>query len=90
MTYAKAAKQVDVRVLKRRLWDILTKQPAAEVRQGDPVDFQVVIQQLRTGDGASLHDLSVHLCFICLLHLANEHGLTVTGVEDMNRLLVGV
>lgn len=35
-----------------------------------------------------LEDLSVHLCFICLLHLANEHGLALQAVPEMDRLLV--
>ena len=35
-----------------------------------------------------LEDLSVHLCFICVLHLANEHGLAVAGVTGLDRLLV--
>ena len=29
---------------------------------------------------------SVHLCFICALHLANEHGLRITGVPTLDRL----
>jgi condensin complex subunit 2 len=33
-----------------------------------------------------LEDLSVHLCFICVLHLANEHGLVIKGVPELDRL----
>ena len=98
ITYARAAKQVDVRVLKLQLWNILKQQPNTPApkdldacepsSESEAVDFQNVIQHLRGGDGAALNDLSVHLCFICLLHLANEHELVVEGVEDMNRLLV--
>lgn len=33
-------------------------------------------------------DLSVHLCFICLLHLANEHGLAISGTESLDQLVV--
>lgn len=35
-----------------------------------------------------LGDLSVHLCFICILHLCNEHGLAVTGVKSLDSLTV--
>lgn len=35
-----------------------------------------------------LEDLSVHLCFICVLHLANEHGLVVRGAEALDRLTI--
>ena len=33
-----------------------------------------------------LEDLSVHLCFICMLHLANEHGLVIRGVPQLDQL----
>ncbi len=33
-----------------------------------------------------LEDLSVHLCFICMLHLANEHGLVIRGVAELDQL----
>ncbi|GAX76043.1 hypothetical protein CEUSTIGMA_g3486.t1 [Chlamydomonas eustigma] len=33
-------------------------------------------------------DLSVHLCFICLLHLANEHGLHLSNHGQLNTLTV--
>jgi condensin complex subunit 2 len=31
-------------------------------------------------------DLSVHMCFICLLHLANEKGLCIEGAADLTTL----
>ncbi len=36
----------------------------------------------------SFKDLSVHLCFICLLHLANEHGLTLCNHGQLDKLSV--
>ena len=33
-----------------------------------------------------LRDLSVHVCFICLLHLANENSLRISGVPSLDRL----
>ena len=35
-----------------------------------------------------LKDISVHLCFICLLHLANEHGLELTNQGHLDKLSV--
>ena len=29
---------------------------------------------------------AVHLCFICVLHLANEHGLVINGVPELDQL----
>lgn len=36
----------------------------------------------------ALSDLSVHMCFICVLHLANEHGLAIEGQESMEELKI--
>ena len=35
-----------------------------------------------------LQDLSVHLCFICVLHLANENGLVIKGVDNLEKMLI--
>ena len=35
---------------------------------------------------ATIEEISPHLCFICLLHLANEHGLSISGCSNMNDL----
>ena len=37
---------------------------------------------------APFKDLSVHLCFICLLHLANEHGLQLSNHGQLDTLTV--
>lgn len=36
----------------------------------------------------TLKDISTSFCFICLLHLANEHGLQITHTENYNDLIV--
>ncbi len=45
-------------------------------------------------DGAcaagALEDISVHLCFICVLHLANEHGLRLDTGGRLDALRVHV
>jgi condensin complex subunit 2 len=41
--------------------------------------------QSKAGDR---QDLSVHLCFICLLHLANENGLVIRSGDDLKTLQV--
>ncbi|EPS60912.1 hypothetical protein M569_13888 [Genlisea aurea] len=37
---------------------------------------------------ASLRDISPHLCFICLLHLANEHGFRIVDRPTLDDLTV--
>ncbi|KAK4484375.1 hypothetical protein RD792_006954 [Penstemon davidsonii] len=36
----------------------------------------------------SLNDISPHLCFICLLHLANEHGLSIRDYPSLDDLSI--
>ena len=79
--------QVDVRALKETLWQSM--KPIQEANNAQDVSFQDVIADVSTLSGAGrAEDLSVHLCFICLLHLANEHGLAVTGSESLDQLVV--
>ncbi|KAK3261735.1 hypothetical protein CYMTET_29363 [Cymbomonas tetramitiformis] len=90
ITYARTAKQVDVRVLKELMWDG-SRQVAAKQRsdgsEQQAISFHDVLSSVPAKNNAGdLNDLSVHLCFICMLHLANENGLAITGapsLEDM-------
>lgn len=44
------------------------------------VSMHDVIARVAKGNAAGrVEDLSVHLCFICVLHLCNEHGLELTA-----------
>lgn len=64
-------------------------QLAQESQDEQDVSFQDLIADVPPFSAAGrAEDLSVHLCFICLLHLANEHGLAVQGTESLDRLIV--
>ena len=53
------------------------------------VSFQELLQQVPADNQAGkTSDLSVHLCFICLLHLANEHGLAITGSAALDSMAI--
>eukprot|EP00854_Cymbomonas_tetramitiformis_P002543 gene2543-3295_t len=56
-------------------------------RDGDLVEVPRHVEKINiTYARTAKQDLSVHLCFICMLHLANENGLAITGapsLEDM-------
>jgi len=92
-----ARAQVDVRALKEALWrGTLAEAAAAGAGAAGadppPLSFQAVLgRALGPGGGGAgragaAGDLSVHLCFICALHLANEHGLRITGAPGLDRL----
>lgn len=62
---------------------------------GAGVNFHEALRSLPPMSAAGhVADLSVHLCFICLLHLCNEHNLSLEdgrawGRQDLATLLVG-
>ena len=86
--------QVDVRALKEALWRAALAEAAAAADPGidlGPLSFQAVLARAAgCPEGAAKagrqEDLSVHLCFICALHLANEHGLRITGAPTLDCL----
>ena len=88
------AAQVDVRALKEALWRATVAEAAASAPNPGappaPLSFQAVLARaVRSPEAARAgrqSDLSVHLCFICALHLANEHGLRITGAPTLDRL----
>ncbi|KAL2944766.1 Condensin complex subunit 2, partial [Bienertia sinuspersici] len=91
--YDKTAKQVDVHMLKETLWDHMhgfveaTEMKAHE----DPISFKQVLAAFPDDCGAAAaQDISPHLCFICLLHLANEHGLSIQGCTNMDDLSIHI
>ena len=82
-----------MRALKQVLWDTLQKmhatcrQDVSTSSEQELLPFQDVVAAIAPNNAAGrLEDISVHLCFICLLHLANEHGLCVTGAPSLDSL----
>ncbi|KAL3652634.1 hypothetical protein CASFOL_002315 [Castilleja foliolosa] len=91
--YDKTSKQVDVHALKETLWDHIQKSNQNSVEDEVPngnISFKQVLSSFPDGctASASLNDISPHLCFICLLHLANEHGLRIIGCPSLDDLSI--
>ena len=64
--YATSSKTVDIKRLKEGIWSI--------GRQEDT--FLGIVDKLPSSlPGNEVDNLSIHSCFISVLHLANEHGL---------------
>lgn len=91
--YDKTSKQVDVQALKETLWDHIREKNLAEVQE-DTEDHKISFQQILATfpidcrAASSVRDISPHLCFICLLHLANEHGLWIQGSTNLDDLSI--
>ena len=62
-------------------------EPSAIPSEG--LSFKKLLRNFpRSCTAAPIEDISVHLCFICMLHLANEHNLAIVGCDEMNELQV--
>lgn len=104
--YDKVSKQVDVHALKETLWKHIlgtvdTKQQQQQQQKGwedsdsdsNSVSVslrQVLNQLLRQSDNSRQNEISPHLFFICLLHLANEHGLILLHSDDLDDVVIAV
>lgn len=85
-----------MRALKETLWDgmhalveeghIQSSDPVSQ--SGRSIEFQSVIGGVGESGAGRLEDLSVHLCFICMLHLANEHGLAIHDSPGLDQLSI--
>nr|XP_033803511.1 condensin complex subunit 2 [Geotrypetes seraphini]XP_033803512.1 condensin complex subunit 2 [Geotrypetes seraphini] len=97
--YAKTAKKMDMKRLKRSMWSLLTdeqeKQTENETevlkneRVMDERAFSGITRQLLNRlPSVMAQNLSVPLAFACLLHLANEKNLKLKSVEDLSDIFI--
>ncbi|XP_057862011.2 condensin complex subunit 2 isoform X2 [Cryptomeria japonica] len=94
--YDKTSKQVDVHVLKRTLWvaiqDVCRNTKMVKGQKSKTVtSFQALLSNFPADcPAAAPEDISVHLCFICLLHLANEHCLSIQDHSSLDDLSIQI
>uniref|UniRef100_A0A5B7B5P1 Condensin complex subunit 2 n=1 Tax=Davidia involucrata TaxID=16924 RepID=A0A5B7B5P1_DAVIN len=89
--YDRTSKQVDVQALKETLWDHIQLSSQMSVQgQEETTSFRHVLASFPNDRraAAAVEDISPHLCFICLLHLANEHGLSIHGCANLDDLSI--
>ncbi|KAL6935787.1 hypothetical protein ACO0OL_001969 [Hanseniaspora opuntiae] len=81
--YSRVAKKVDIKKLKDNIWRCIENQlTKLDSSKGKQLQFSSIIKQLKTlYTFDTLKDLSTSFCFICLLHLANEHGFRIDKDE---------
>ena len=86
VNYARTTKVVDIRALKQTIWKDLEEENATVEQKHS---FHEILSQFPEENPAGrLEDISVHMAFICALHLANEHGLVIKSVPEMNDLVI--
>ncbi|EON64927.1 hypothetical protein W97_04161 [Coniosporium apollinis CBS 100218] len=100
--YARVAKKVDVRRLKEELWrgtgfenaipaPAPSKAPSVPVMktQDGSLRFTDLMNSLQAVyPKQAMADISTSYCFICVLHLANEKGLTIENQPDFQELMI--
>uniref|UniRef100_S4RS32 Condensin complex subunit 2 n=1 Tax=Petromyzon marinus TaxID=7757 RepID=S4RS32_PETMA len=97
LDYAKTAKKMDVKRLKQNIWNMLTMQegdmgslPTNNTNENEDakVSKEILFSEMYKKLPARLpismsKNLSVPMAFVCLLHLANEKNLVISGQEDL-------
>lgn len=96
VNFSKVAKRVDVKLLKDNLWKSIKSEddntrvspgPDAEpVKEKTFTNVVDVIGEMYRPEEKK--DLLTSFCFICLLHLANEHGLSIQSNEQHDDLRI--
>ncbi|KAJ9560987.1 hypothetical protein OSB04_006147 [Centaurea solstitialis] len=89
--YDKTSKQVDVQALKETLWSSM-QETHGSTQETKTLSFQHLLSSFPTDNkktkAAPIDVISPHLCFICVLHLANEHGLSIHGCANLDDLTI--
>nr|XP_011461065.1 PREDICTED: condensin complex subunit 2-like [Fragaria vesca subsp. vesca] len=88
--YDRTSKRIDLHALKKTLWDQMqefVKVPEPGLK--DTISFKGILSTFPVNCQAAMpEDISPHLCLICLLHLANEHGLTIHDFPSLDDLSI--
>nr|XP_006825955.1 PREDICTED: condensin complex subunit 2-like [Saccoglossus kowalevskii] len=97
--YARTAKKMDVKKLKYSMWNILTTAEETENtalngmsektsvagKQSFKDLYSVLPAKIST---TMAKNLSIPMCFVCLLHLANEKTLKIEDIETFSDLII--
>ncbi|MCJ1386608.1 hypothetical protein MMC17_009734 [Xylographa soralifera] len=100
--FARVAKKVDVRKLKEQMWrgigfeegpakqaESNSTPSALNVEHETPLKFTSIMNSLQmVYPKQAMADISTSYCFICLLHLANEKGLTLGNEHGLEELSI--
>lgn len=85
VNYARVSKKVDVRKLKDNLWKAVTSLQ----QESKTINFTNVAREVGGNySEEAQRELSTSFCFICLLHLANEHGLHIESSPSYEDLII--
>jgi len=79
ISYSRNSKFVDVKLVKKLLWDCISEDvgdaKAAGAQQAESSFQGLVNRTCKKMPKSEMENLSIQVCFICALHLCNEKGL---------------
>jgi len=84
--YSRNSKFVDVKLVKKHLWDCISEDMEDAKAFGDGRKFkssfeELVRRTLKRLPKSEMENLSVAVCFICALHLCNDNGVEMAFTE---------
>ncbi|GET00596.1 condensin complex component cnd2 [Rhizophagus clarus] len=82
VTYARKAKKIDILRLKKNMWETLTSL-AGHSETGSFGLPEIMNHLRRFYPPEKMEDISVSLCFICLLYLSIEERIKIINDEDL-------
>lgn len=101
VNFSRVAKRVDIKLLKDNLWKAIKPEeenpPASETedppKEVTPVKIETAFTEVAQKIGKMYKaeekkDLSTSFCFICILHLANEHKLDLSSNDNHDDLRI--
>lgn len=101
VNFSRVAKRVDIKLLKDNLWKAIKPEeeesPAPETedhpKEQTPVKIETAFTEVAQKIGKMYKaeekkDLSTSFCFICILHLANEHKLDLSSTDNHDDLRI--
>lgn len=102
--FEKRSKKINVRLLKQNLWeatkihvaldDVKNQSYMAEgneTQMSGSIDIRlsdIVKDTIEKYEGREKSDLSTSFFFICMLHIANEEGLSIEKTDDLSDLII--
>lgn len=87
VNFSRTAKKVDVKYLKDNLWKSVNIEKKKD--QDEKINFKDVVHNISNMyPDEERKDLSTSFCFICMLHLANEHSLSIENTTDYSDLKI--
>ena len=95
--FERRSKKINVRLLKQNLWDAtrqhVIEEKAVKQENGEEsgVDLKlsdIVKDAYVKYEGREKSDLSTSFFFICMLHIANEEGLTIEKTDNLQDVII--